>query len=72
MIAIQMRIVRTPLEVTFVHATLVSLEMVICVKVSNENFTLIMHIALLLFDMTQIVWYFTSSVNVHIGLLSRY
>ena len=42
MIVIQMQIAQTPSEVTFVHATLDLLEMVICVQVSNENFVVIM------------------------------
>ena len=42
MIVIQMQIAQTPSEVTFVHATLDSLEMVLCVQVSNENSILIM------------------------------
>ena len=42
MIVIQMQIVQTPSEVTFVHATLDLLETVICVQVSNENFVVIM------------------------------
>ena len=42
MIVTQMQIAQTLSEVTFVHATLDLLEMVISVKVSNENFILIM------------------------------
>ena len=42
MVVIQMQIVRTPSEITFAHATLDSLEMVMCVQVSNENSFLIM------------------------------
>ena len=42
MIVTKMQLAPTPLEVTYVHATLDSLEMVICVQVSNENSVLIM------------------------------
>ena len=42
MIVIQMQLAQTSSEVTFVHATLDSLEMVICVQVSCENSILIM------------------------------